>query len=231
MRGMEARVREADIRTALRWYLSSEHAEEPDTLIVDELALCQSEARIDVAAINGRLHGYEIKSADDDLARLPHQVQVYNQVLDTVSIVLTARHKDEARQIAPRCWGIIEATYSNGQVRLRRRRKSRQNRKIKPYALAQLLWRPEALAVLEEAGLAGGLRRKPRKVLWQALADSLPFDRLHLTVLQQLKARGDWRSDSRRRPGGGSSPRSAKSLHSQAPPVLLRIPEDSDLPS
>ena len=34
----------------------------PGTLIVEELGLCEGAVRIDVAAINGSIHGYEIKS-------------------------------------------------------------------------------------------------------------------------------------------------------------------------
>ena len=45
-------------------------------------------SRIDVAAINGRITGCEIKSARDDFARLARQVEIYSAVLDVAILVV-----------------------------------------------------------------------------------------------------------------------------------------------
>ncbi len=45
-------------------------------------------SRIDVAAINGRITGCEIKSTRDDFARLARQVEIYSAVLDVAILVV-----------------------------------------------------------------------------------------------------------------------------------------------
>lgn len=59
----------------------------------------------------------------------------------------------------------------------------------------QLLWREEALSILEELGNDPGVRSKPRKYLWHRLISSVPPDALRERVRSALKARVGWRSD------------------------------------
>ncbi len=61
-------MREIDIRLALRAKLEKLHPGESDTLLGQELGLCQGFARVDLAVVNGTVHGYEIKSEQDTLA-------------------------------------------------------------------------------------------------------------------------------------------------------------------
>ena len=218
-------LREKDIRRALRGYVQLEYAGQPATVILEELALCQHEARVDLAAVNGRLHGYEIKSPQDTLQRLPSQAEVYGRALDTVTIALTAEHYPHAKRILPQWWGIVEAVEHCGEPVILLRRKPRQNPGVDLNAVVQFLWRDEALSVLEEHGLDTGLRSKPRSTLWRKLVESLPADILAEAVRARIKLRGDWRSDSQRRSGDDSYRPRAKSLHSQAPLVLKRIVE------
>jgi hypothetical protein len=56
-------MREIDVRRAL--YKSEIRRiveSDPTSLVVDELGVMEGKYRVDVAVINGRLHGYEIKS-------------------------------------------------------------------------------------------------------------------------------------------------------------------------
>jgi hypothetical protein len=71
------RMRDGDIRAALHAHLIVEHQEEPDTRFLDELSLCGL-VRVDVAVINGTLAGYELKSDQDTLRRLPASTQRCN---------------------------------------------------------------------------------------------------------------------------------------------------------
>ena len=64
--------------------------------MVDELGVCRGQVRIDVAVVNGRFHGYEIKSDRDSLRRLDGQVDLYSKVLDRATIVVGDRHFTEA---------------------------------------------------------------------------------------------------------------------------------------
>lgn len=173
------------------------HGNDPDTLIVDELGLCQGTARVDVAVVNGSVHGYEIKSAHDTLARLPGQAEVYGRTLDYVTIIVAVNHARVIAGTVPHWWGIWSAEEGKAGVRLKQIRRARRNPSIQPLAIAQLLWRNEVLHALAQRGLAEGVRSKPRAVLWRRLADSLSLRELRCVVREHLKNRPvDWRVDA-----------------------------------
>ncbi len=60
-----------NIRNELKRRLAARYAEDSDTIILDELRLRHGAARIDVALVNGIIHGFELKSEKDTLKRLP----------------------------------------------------------------------------------------------------------------------------------------------------------------
>lgn len=187
-------MRDLDIRKALHATELAPFHNDGESVVVDELGLCQGGARVDIAVVNGALHGYEIKSERDTLERLPGQVEVYGRTLDTVDLVTSGSHLTRARAVIPPWWGIIQAVMVGGEVRLRRVRKARRNPSPDPFSVAQLLWRDEVLAILEDLGIADGLRSKPRRTLWQALAGAVSREELNHLVRDRLKARGNWRS-------------------------------------
>ena len=92
----ELEVREAMRAGPLRRYLNDTHSR-----VVDELAICMGEARIDMAVINGKLSGYEIKSESDTLIRLPKQADVYARVFDELTLVMDRRHSEGALKMLP----------------------------------------------------------------------------------------------------------------------------------
>lgn len=198
-------MRDRDIRTQLKQQLAAEHADEAGTIICDELEVCRGLSRIDVAMINGQIHGFEIKSASDTLERLPRQVEHYSRLFDTVCLVVEGPHTERARPLIPRWWGLIEARDADGTVQLVRRRKQRPNPSIDPLALAQLLWREEALQLLTDRGLDRGVRTKARRAIAARLAESLPVTELADCVRTCLKLRTDWRSDALRTSGDAKS--------------------------
>ncbi|MDA8118743.1 MAG: sce7726 family protein, partial [Gammaproteobacteria bacterium] len=72
-----------------------------DTVVLDELGICRGEVRVDVAVVNGEIHGYEIKSDRDSLRRLASQVELYSKVLDQATLVAGERHFDAAAALLP----------------------------------------------------------------------------------------------------------------------------------
>lgn len=187
-------MRDRDIRAALHAGLRRVHEDEPDTLIVDELGLCRGEARIDVAVVNGFLNGFEIKSAQDTLERLPDQERVYSRVFDRVTVVASEAHLARLDGMVPSWWGISAAVPVHESAAIHVVRESSENPSVDALSLAQLLWREEALAILSDRGLASGLKSKPRECLWLALADQLDLDELSQAVRTTLKTRRGWRS-------------------------------------
>jgi len=188
-------MRDIDIRRELRRKVSRQYGADPDTLVIEELGLCQGVVRVDLAVINGSIHGYEIKSEHDTLDRLPGQSQVYNRVLDYVTIIASPTHAEKVAQLVPEWWGVSIALPIKGGVILKAERQPSRNASTDPFAFAQLLWRNEALEVLTALGLADGMRSKPRDLLWKRLADELGPRRLGKIVRQRLKDRATyWRA-------------------------------------
>ncbi|ABC83386.1 hypothetical protein Adeh_3620 [Anaeromyxobacter dehalogenans 2CP-C] len=188
-------MRDLDVRLALHETVLARHRDDPETIVIDEFGLNWGVVRVDVAVVNGTIHGYEIKSDSDTLDRLPVQAEMYGRVLDRVTLV-AGRHLAAAERQVPDWWGLCEAIeVAPGQVRLRSVRRARSNRNLDLKAVAMLLWRDEALAILEEMGCAAGLRGKPRRALYGALVERLSSTQLRSRVRRALKRRGPaWRA-------------------------------------
>ena len=190
-------MRDIDIRRALRREMEHRHAGEIDTLIVEELGMCQGLARVDLAVVNGNVHGYEIKSERDTLTRLPSQSEVYSQALEFVTIVAAPHHLAQIEAMVPNWWGVWSATQKGSKVRLDTLREALPNPSLAPLAMVQFLWRDEALEILAEYSLAAGMFSKSRHHLWQRLAASFTVEELGDFVRARLKQRGeDWRAPS-----------------------------------
>jgi hypothetical protein len=187
-------MRDIDIRNKLSREMERKHRG-TDTRIVHELGLCQGMARIDIAVVNGTVHGYEIKSEQDTLVRLPGQVKIYSRTLEFVTIVTAPGHALKISNLVPTWWGIWIADEGGDGVRFEPEREPLPNPNIDAFALVQLLWREEAFQVLNERGLSRGLRSKPRGDLWRKLASELTIEDLAAVVRGCLKLRdAAWRA-------------------------------------
>lgn len=187
-------LKDSDIRLALHATEIRRICDEsPDSRVVDELGLMEGSYRIDVAVVNGKLHGYEIKSAADNLDRLPTQQASYNKIFDKLTLVVDACHMESALNLVPQCWGLIVAQNVYGKAELNEIWPPRQNYAIDPYCLSQLLWRDEAWEILKQRKIGRGLWDKPRKVLWRTLAANVPIEDLKEIVRHTLKNRQGWR--------------------------------------
>jgi hypothetical protein len=167
--------------------------DDPTTRVVDELVLEQGRHRVDIAAINGELHAFEIKSANDTLDRLSEQQESYNKVFDRITLVVDERHVEQAVKLVQPWWGLVGVSRRDGRAVLDEVWAPRRNFKQDPLALCQLLWREEALSILESNRIARGMRTQNRKRMWAKLASEIPLEKLKVFVRQKLKYRRDWR--------------------------------------
>ena len=181
----EARARDIDVRSLLKQYLQAN--EEDDTLLMDELGLCQGDVRVDVAVVNGELSGYEIKSPSDTLARWPRQRRVYSRVVDRACLVAPIKTLDRAEM--PLWWGQIGVFDSDDKLALRMVRASQRNPKPDPLSIARLLWRDEAIELLKSAGAARGTSSKSRGFILERVAETVDLDELRAAVRLALKKR------------------------------------------
>lgn len=188
-------LKDNDIREVLLGELFNRHIDDDETKIVNEMGVLHGQSRVDVAVINGILHGYEIKSESDTLLRLPSQINDYNLVFDRMTIVVQRNYLEEVRKIVPKWWGIMLITRSKQVINIREIRKGRINPNVDPFALSHLLWKEEALNILKERDLQKGYLSKPRKEIYKRLIECLEIHELRNCVTKQLRSREYWLTD------------------------------------
>lgn len=191
-----APLRDADIREALLPLLRQQHANATDTLILNELGISAHDARVDVAVLNGKFAGYEIKSDVDSLARLQRQTAAYDLVLDEMTLVTGPRYAKLARSHIPNHWGLITAEHIDGEVTLTPRRKPSHKplRSFDKRSLCMMLWRDELVGALKDKNAYRGLSTRPKGALWDRLCEVASLNEIRQLVRETIKARGDWRS-------------------------------------
>jgi len=183
-------VRDIDIRLALKESLREFVDYDEQTVTVDELGILRGTARVDVAVVNGKLHGFEIKSLVDSLRRLPHQADAYSRVFDTVSLVTVESEVDEAATIVPDWWRILVASRtSSGSVEICVWRSGRPNPHVEARAVAELLWRDRALRMLKKRRADWGYRSKTCPQIWDRLCEVYTLDEVRSAVRSFLKDR------------------------------------------
>ncbi|MEW5012260.1 sce7726 family protein [Clavibacter michiganensis subsp. michiganensis] len=202
---------ERELRTFVKEVVASASSNQPPR-IVEEFFVGES-GRIDLALIGKTLVGYELKSDLDTLNRLPRQMQAYGEVFEYCTLVVTERHLQRARQELRPGWGLavvsqtLDGTYGYQQIR-----KARFLKTGSKEAVAGLLWRDEALTLLEQLGQSKGIRSKPRQILQSRLSEVCDLPQLRSLVAETLTARQGWQDGQERRasverflPEGGSS--------------------------
>lgn len=185
-----------EIREALHRKVLKPYHRCDSTIIVDELGLAHGKKRIDVAVLNGHLHGYEIKSAKDTLARLPEQLNQYRKSLQKLTVVVAPNHMDGVLSIVPEWSGIIEARKGpRGGINFTTIRKATLNPEVDGVALAHLLWRKEAIELLTRFGLSDKELNKSRKQLYEIIANEASLVELVSWIKEKFMARETWRAD------------------------------------
>jgi len=191
---MGTALRDRDVRHALKQKLLRDHLSDPRTLVLEELGLRHGTCRVDIAIVNGQIHGYEIKSDSDTLERLPSQLEIYSRVLDQATLVVGSKHADKAISSLPEWWGIRVATIGpRSAINFELIRKSKRNPNIDPIAVAELLWRSEVIEILRKVGIAPNQLRQPRSNLYCLMTVVFSLTELRKIVRQRLKDREKWR--------------------------------------
>jgi hypothetical protein len=158
---------------------------------LDELGICRGQVRLDLAVVNGIVHGYEIKSDRDTLARLAAQVDFYGRVLDRATLVVGELHLEAALQSVPPWWGVLRVESRGRDARFVLQRRGCQNPHRDPRALVEFLWREDALALLESREAACGVRGKTRLAMWDRICETCDIEEIAAAVRNRLKSRED----------------------------------------
>lgn len=186
-------MQDSDIRKLLHPYLKKENKKYKDTIIVNEFDLCSGLSRIDVAVVNGVLHGYEIKSEEDTLNRLPNQINYYNKSLEKISIITNKSHLKQIKQLVPNWWGVLTVK-SNGKKNIvTQLRKAKSNPQLDAESLLEILWKDELISIIDEYKIDVSVYLNKRKIR-QSISKLLSLSIISQEVRSALKCRQNWRS-------------------------------------
>jgi len=159
-----------DIRINAHNKILKIHHKNSNTLIVDELGLKHGNCRADIAVINGKLHGFEIKSDKDTLSRLNNQIRIYDSIFDYSAIITGEKHYSKLVNYLPEHWGIVLCAKGNrGGIKFSTERKPKINTGSDPYSIAQLLWRNEAIDILKLEGMPNKEINQPTEEVYEVL--------------------------------------------------------------
>lgn len=149
------------IRNVLIHDIKKKHPNTPTVknLIVQEMVLCKGFARADVALVNGKMHGYEIKSSEDTLVRLNNQIDYYSKCFDYVTVVASEKHIDPLLSKYPEWIGISVACVKSDCLKIKTLRQPKKNN-ADIISQLQLLWKEELIAI-------GTLLLKDMKLTYQ----------------------------------------------------------------
>lgn len=190
------KVYDCDIRKLLyRYFLTKKSFTKTSTVIIDELDICANSSRADVAIVNEQLHGYEIKSKQDSLERLPSQITAYNKTFDTITIVGFESHIPNIIKIVPQWWGIKEITEHNGKIALKTIRKEKKNKNTDIQSIVRLLWKNEMLQLLyNTTSMTKISKNKTRQQLCELIINNVDDKIIKKYVCNTLKTREAWKA-------------------------------------
>lgn len=154
---------------------------------VAEFWLPGSNMRADLVLLGEGMHGYEIKSRNDRLNRLPRQALAYGRLFDRCTAVVHVKHLAHTSEIVPAWWGLIEVS-DRGDLRVVR--EAERNRAADSQTVVQLLWKEEARQLLVRLGCAVSADES-RVGMWLRLLALVDLGYLHGLVGEVL-ARRDW---------------------------------------
>ncbi len=183
------------IRTAFHKSILSVAHEDKNTIVLDELGLKNGEIRADIAVLNGKLIGYEIKGERDTLIRFTPQVLAYSEIFENAFIIAAEKHLSKIRELIPEWWGIYVITTSqSGEIEFLQERKSTYNEGRSTYCIAQLLWKNEAAEILSSRYNQVVKSRYTRQQLYSLLEEVSDVKSITEIVLNYLKKREGWRT-------------------------------------
>ncbi|MBV7276834.1 sce7726 family protein [Clostridium sp. PL3] len=185
---------DSDIRSFLYKDFTKEpmYINDSSTIIVPEMPILNGYVRIDVAVINGLLHGYEIKSDMDTLKRLPRQSEYYSKVFDEMILITTEKYINEVKSIVPPWWGI---KFYNKNGELKNSRYGENNNNVDSYSRLTLLWKDELIELISRY-TDKKYKSKTKLALIDIILKEVPKDVIMDYTREIIKLRVNWRAVS-----------------------------------
>lgn len=189
-------TRDPEIREALHKKILSKAHTNPSSIVIDELGLLHGKSRVDIAVLNGCLHGYEIKSSCDTLSRTELQVDTYSKSLHKVTFVAAEKHAPSLLESLPNWYGLVQVTKGpRGAIHFSHLRPAMSNPNLDPFYLSHLLWKNEAIQILTKLDheKKSHLTRYTKANLYKLLAETMNINDLFIEIQGMLSLRENWR--------------------------------------
>ena len=138
----------------------------------------------DLMAVTDRLIGYEIKSDQDNYARIDSQVNWYDQFFDLNYIVVGKTHEKSAKSMIPNHWGIVVITEDNVSVS----RCPLPNQNVNRKRQLSILWKLELKNLLNYFRLPM-FALKSKEFITNKLVERVPDDQLREQIAYELMHR------------------------------------------
>ena len=167
-----------------------------DTFVIDELGIKNGSYRADIAVFNGKIVGYEIKTQNDTLTRLPSQATAYSQIFNEAFLIVSENHLESALEIVPDWWGVylIKPTTEN-EYSFDCIRPAQSNANQDAFSMAQLLWKDEALEIANTLFNCNIKPSTTRQEIYGAISAACHTNALEEIVIKYIKKREKWRKD------------------------------------
>lgn len=186
-------LNDAGVRNLLIDELQSLYKHDPETRIINELGINNGESRVDVAVVNGIIHGYEIKSDFDTLDRLPRQMDYYNKLFQRMTIVVSRKYYHQVCDLVPIWWGV-KVISADGTRLIEKRKGRKQSSQDKDYLL-RLLWKKDLEAFVDVLGYPRKMKKLKKHQLLEIFSREADVDIIQQHVYKSLKTRENWRPD------------------------------------
>lgn len=141
-------MRDYEIRQILKQTKLKKYIDDDDSIVLDEMDVAAAGARVDIAVVNGIMHGYEIKSASDTLNRLGGQICAYSKVFDYITVVTETKHLDKINSAVPEWVGITLCEVRENMPVINDYRKATFNSLKESFFVANLLLKEDLLSLL-----------------------------------------------------------------------------------
>jgi hypothetical protein len=175
--------------------LSKEHLDD-NTIVIDELGLQNGLIRADIVVLNGCMVGYEIKTQNDNLNRLPAQVAAYSEIFDKAYIIVAAKHLAKALTILPEWWGVYVITCDeDAGYAFENYRVASRNDRRDIISIARLLWKDEVSEILIGHSGKSVSKSRNKQQLYELIAEKYTPEQFGPIVLTYIKQRSGWRKD------------------------------------
>ncbi|ASA23368.1 sce7726 family protein [Paenibacillus donghaensis] len=186
-------VNDQYVRAMLINELKINHGNDLNTRIINELGIDFGASRVDVAVVNGIIHGYEIKSDKDNLNRLPRQISFYNRLFQRMTIVSSRKYYEPICEMVPEWWGI--KIISADSTRLIEKRKGRLQNNQDKELLLRLLWKKDLEGLVDFLSLPKKIKNLKKNQLLEIFSQEADLNLLREYTYQALKNRPNWRKE------------------------------------